>query len=161
MTEVIPPDRQVLERDLAAPGFRCGQIEDRWRLHSLKWPLAQIAIRAPSRPNAPDEYGFRFECSGYPQNAASAQPWDLAADAPLPHKLWPGGGPLVTAVFRPDWENGRCLYIPCDRISIDKHANWPNEHPARLWQPTRGIICYLEQLYDLLHTSDYSGIRGA
>jgi hypothetical protein len=161
MTEVIPPDRLLLQRDLAAPEFRCGEIAGRWRLVTSKWPFVIIAVGAPAMPNAPDEYAFRFECTGYPQNPVTAQPWDLTTNAPLAHKYWPGGGPLVTAVFRPDWESGQCLYIPCDRISIQKHANWPNEHPARLWQASRGIICYLEQIYDLLHTSDYSGARSA
>ncbi|MEQ1716895.1 MAG: hypothetical protein ABL907_13055 [Hyphomicrobium sp.] len=161
MTEITPPDRQAIERDLAAPGFRSGEIEGRWKLRSLSWPFAHISVRAPERPNGPTEFAFRFECKGYPQRPATAQPWDLSAAAPLAHKDWPGGGPLVTAVFRPDWESGNCLYIPCDRISIEKHPNWPNEHPARLWQASRGILSYLEQLYDLLNSSDYSGVRGA
>jgi hypothetical protein len=161
MTEVIPPDHLLLQRDLAGPKFRCGEIAGRWRLVSLKWPFAVIAVSAPAKAGAPDEYAFRFECTGYPQDPATAQPWDVATDSPLAPKQWPGGGPLLTAVFRPDWEGARCLYIPCDRISIQKHANWPTEHPARLWQASCGITCYLEQIYDLLHTSDYSGIRGA
>ena len=160
MTEIIPPDRLVFERDLAAPIFRSGEIEGRWRMHSVAWPFAHIAVRAPKRTNAPEEFAFRFECRGYPQKSATAQPWDLATGQPLAASLWPGGGPLITAVFRPDWENGSCLYIPCDRISIEKHPNWPNEHPWRLWQASRGILCYLEQIYDLLHSSDYSGLRG-
>jgi hypothetical protein len=46
-------------------------------------------------------------------------------------------------------------------MSIEGHPNWINEHPARLWQPDRGIICYLEQIYDLFNQSDYAGVVGA
>jgi hypothetical protein len=55
----------------------------------------------------------------------------------------------------------RLLYLPCDRMSIEGHDNWRNEHPNRLWQPDRGIICYLEQLNGLFFESDYSGVCGA
>ena len=43
---------------------------------------------------------------------------------------------------------------------MEGHDQWRNEHPSRLWQPTRGIICYLEQLYELFNQSDYAGVAG-
>jgi hypothetical protein len=89
---------------------------------------------------------------------ATAQPWDLIANAALPSSQWPTGRAIVPSVFRPQWKNGSCLYLPCDRMSIEGHGNWHNEHPARLWNPSRGIVCYLEQLHDLLNSNDYTGI---
>jgi hypothetical protein len=68
---------------------------------------------------------------------------------------------MVSAVFRPEWKNGECLYLPCDRMSIVGHDNWRSIYPNRLWNPERGIICYLEQIYELFNQSDYSGIRSA
>jgi hypothetical protein len=155
----LPPDRVLLERDLAAPQFRCGEIERRWRHVATSWPHVIIAISAPGRPGSPAEFGFRFECSGYRQVPATAQPWDIKANAQLAAPKWPTGPVMVAAVFRPDWKQGQCLYLPCDRLSIEGHENWRNEHPSRIWQPERGIICYVEQIYELFHQSDYSGVR--
>lgn len=79
----------------------------------------------------------------------------------MPAAQWPTGPSIVSSVFRPEWKQGQCLYLLCDRMSIEGHDNWRNEHPSRLWQLDRGIICYLEQLNGLFFDSDYSGIRGA
>ena len=67
----------------------------------------------------------------------------------------------MPSVFRPTWKQGQCLYLPCDRMSIEGHDQWRSQHPSRLWQPARGIICYLEQIYELLNQSDYTGVSGA
>ena len=156
-----PPDRLLLENDLTAPEFRCGQFEDRWRHIVTDWPHVVIAIAAPERPDSPSEYGFRFECSGYRGTAVTAQPWDISSNTPLPAHRWPTGDEIFSSVFRPDWRNGVCLYLPCDRIAFEGHTNWPTQHPSRLWQPARGIICYLEQVYDLFNQSGYSGARSS
>ena len=161
MNAPTPPDRPLLERALAAPEFRCGEAEGRWRRVSLAWPHVVIAVSAPARGAAPLEFGFRFECTGYPVVPVTAQSWDLQTGAPLPAARWPTGGPIFNSVFRPGWKHGMCLYLPCDCMSIEGHDNWCNEHPSRLWRPDRGIICYLEQLHDLFHQSDYSGVAGA
>ena len=161
MTIHVPPDRLMLVQDLAAATFRCGEIEGKWRHVGTAWPHVIIAVSAAERAGAPSEYAFRFECSGYRQAPPTAQPWDLARTAPLPPPAWPHGRNIVPSVFRPDWKGGTCLYLPCDRISFEGHAKWQHEHPNRLWQPSRGIICYLEQLYELLNQSDYTGVRGA
>ena len=161
MENPAPPDRLLLEGDLAAPEFRCGQFEGRWRHTSTTWPHVIIAITAAERPNSPKEFGFRFECTGYRQCPATAQPWDIVTNSALEGPRWPKGKSIVPSVFRPDWKHGTCLYLPCDRISIEGHDKWRTEHPSRLWQPERGIICYLEQIYELLNQSDYTGVAGA
>jgi hypothetical protein len=161
MNSVVQPDRLLLESDLTAPIFRCGQIEGRWRHVATTWPHAVIAVSAAARPNAPAEFGFRFECTGYRQTPVAGQPWDFEKNTPLPAARWPAGRSIIPSVFRPDWNGGKCLYLPCDRLSINGHGNWVHQHPSRLWQPERGIICYLEQVYDLLNQSDYTGVRGA
>src|SRR4051812_48214628 len=160
MNAPAPPGRLLLEQDLAAPEFRLGEVEGRWRRVGLNWPYLTMTVRAAERPSGPEEFGFRFECSGYRQSPATARPWDLANDAPLPASQWPAGRSIVKSVFRPDWKSGT-LYIPCDRVSLEGHPDWYHQHPHRLWQPKRGIICYLEQIYELLNQSDYTGVRGA
>jgi hypothetical protein len=157
---VSTPDQLLLEADLAAPEFRCGEFENRWRHVATTWPHVVIAVAAAERPNCPTEFAFRFECSGYRQTPVTAQPWDTAANAPLPAPRWPTGNGIVTSVFRPDWKGGVCLYLPCDRVALDGHSEWPAQYPNRLWQPARGIVCYLEQIHDLLNQSGYAGLRG-
>jgi hypothetical protein len=157
---VIRPDEALLDCDLASAAFRCGVLEGRWKLLHRAWPHVVIAVSAASRPNAPEEYAFRFECAGYRRAPVTACPWDPKTGALLAFPRWPTGRSLVPSIFRPAWKNGSCLYLPCDRLSIEGHGNWAATHPARLWDPERGIICYLEQLYDLLHSQDYTGTVG-
>jgi hypothetical protein len=161
MVAVISPSQVLLEMDLKAPAFRCGEIERRWRHVSTAWPRSIITVAAAPRPNAPEEYAFCFECSGYRQTPVTGQPWDTAASAPLAATRWPTGRQIVPSVFRPEWKAGSCVYLPCDRLSLEGHPNWLNQHPARLWNPARGIICYLEQLHELLNSNDYTGARSA
>jgi len=161
MNTFVPPDRALLEQDLAAPEFRCGEIEGRWTRGTISWPYVIVAVSAPERPRSPAEYGFRFECTGYRQNPVTAQPWDLQGNSPLAAERWPTGPVIVSSVFRPEWKQGLCLYLPCDRMSIEGHENWRSIHPSRLWDANRGIICYLEQIHGLLHESDCSGTRSA
>lgn len=155
------PDRLLIEQDLTAPEFRCGVLEGRWRHVGTSWPHSIVAVSAPERPNSPQEFGFRFELSGYRLNPPIGQPWDIDANTPLPAPRWPNGKAMVPSVFRPTWKQGQCLYLPCDRMSIEGHDNWRTEHPSRLWQPSRGIVCYLEQIYELLNQSDYTGVVAA
>jgi len=161
MNTPLSPGEALLHQDLAAPEFRCGEIDGRWRHVSTNWPYAIIAVSAPERPRSPVEYAFRFECSGYRQSPVTAQPWDIQDSTSLAAGQWPAGPVMVSAVFRPDWKNGQCLYLPCDRMSIDGHGDWRVVYPSRLWQSERGIICYLEQIYELFHQSDYSGTRSS
>ena len=160
MNTVKPPDQSLLESDLAASEFRCGEIEGRWRHIITTWPHVVIAVSAALRTNAPPEYGFRFECTGYRQSPPTARPWDLTSNAPLARSSWPTGRSIVPSVFRPQWKDGTCLYLPCDRLAIEGHGNWQHEYPTRLWNPSRGIVCYLEQLHDLLNSIDYTGVGG-
>jgi len=155
---VPSPGQLLLEQDLAAAAFRRGEIEGRWRHVVTTWPHAMITVSAEPRPGAPSEYAFRFECTGYRQAPATAQPWDLGTNQPLAPTRWPTGRSIVPSVFRPQWKDGKCLYLPCDRMSIEGHANWQQEYPSRVWNPIRGIVCYLEQVYDLLNSRDYTGI---
>jgi hypothetical protein len=155
MNAPLPPDRLMLDQDLVAADFRCGEVEGRWRHVETRWPHVIISVSAPERGQFPGSFAFRFECSGYREKPVTAQPWDAQRNAPLAAAAWPKGGSHFSAVFRPDWKNGQCLYLPCDRLSIEGHDDWRTQYPNRLWKPERGIICYLEQIYDLFHHSDY------
>jgi hypothetical protein len=155
---IVSPSQKAFEAHRAKADFRLGEAEGRWKHLATVWPCAVIEVTAAARVNAPTRYAFRFELTGYPAAAATAQPWDAEKNAPLALNLWPTGKAIVPSIFRTGWKGGTCLYWPVDRVSMEGHDQWRHQHPSRLWQSSRGIICYLEQLHDLLNSSDYSGI---
>lgn len=147
------PDERAFEADLAKARFRLGQVEKRWRLVSITWPFALIGVTAKDGR----EYLLRFNCSGYPQSPPTAGPWDPACDAILAFDLWPRSqGGRLGSVFRTDWKGGSALYLPCDRESIAGHDNWRTEMPSKIWNPTTGIVHYLELVHELLNCKDYA-----
>lgn len=160
-TQPIRVDERVFRSHLAAGPFQSGLDRGRWRLLSIEWSYALMAIRAADRVSAPSEYALRFECTNYPQSPPTAQPWDADRDIPLPPEHWPSGTRRVPLVFNPGWKDGQCLYLPCDRLSIEGHDAWRTQHPSMIWSPESDITHYLRIVHDLLNSSDYSGPRGA
>ncbi|WP_312608585.1 DUF7665 family protein [Agrobacterium pusense] len=161
MTVVLPrPDEQAFLDEVVEGSFQLAVHLGRWRVVRIDWPIVEIEIAAALRTGAPDAYGFRFDCTGYPQDPPTARPWLSSTASPLPFGKWPAGVRRVSAVFRPDWQNGTCLYAPCDRMSIVGHTNWPQEHAAYIWRPEKGLQQYLEFLHELLNSVDYKGVRG-
>jgi hypothetical protein len=157
---IVRPDETALRFHLAAASFRSGEMEGRWRVLGIAWPHVRIAVAAAPRPGAPSEYVLRFTCDGYPSNGVTAQPWDEATNRPLPAHRWPGGRAVAPSIFNPAWKQGACLYLPADRLSTVGHPAWSTAYPSRMWKPSRGIVCYLEQIHDVLASSDYRGLRG-
>jgi hypothetical protein len=154
------PDEGMFRAHLESGPFLSGADRGRWRLIEITWPYTVVGVSAAARENGPLEYVFRFECSNYPQSPPTAQPWDLEYGVPLAPARWPGGRSRVPAAFRPDWKGGQCLYLPCDRVSIEGHDAWRTQHPAMNWTSTSDITLYLDILYELLNSSDYTGARG-
>lgn len=150
---VDTPDHRALRADLARPAFRAGEADGRWRLVSLNWPFAVIAITAKDGL----DYALRFDCAGYPEAPPTSRLWDPAVSQPLAFDLWPrSSGGRLGAVFRQDWKQGSALYLPCDREAIAGHDNWRTEMPSKIWRPSVGITHYLELVHELLHCRDYS-----
>jgi len=157
MTVATSTEEAVLRQHLAGGHFRIGVAAGRWRLVSAHWPHVIVAVRA-----ADDlEYGLRFECNDYPRTPATAQPWNIEENIPLVPERWPAGRDRIPLAFNPGWKNGNCLYLPCDRQSIEGHANWAQQHPSLIWNPALGIVHYLRIVHDLLNSGDYSGQRSA
>jgi hypothetical protein len=127
--------------------------------------LARLAARGDRdrrvRPGGLAEYALRFELTDYPQTPPTAQPWDAVRNAPLDPARWPGGRSRIAPAFNPGWKGGQCLYLPCDRLSIEGHDGWRSQHPLMIWSPAGDITQYLRIVHDLLTSSDYSGPRGA
>lgn len=157
MERSFSPEEAVFREHLAGGRFRSGVAAARWRLISVAWPYAVFAVRAADGI----EYGLRFECGNYPHSPATARPWDVERDAPLDPNLWPRGSHRIPLAFNPAWKNGSCLYLPCDRGSIEGHQNWMHEHPSLLWNPALGVVHYLRVVHDLLNSGDYGGRRAA
>ncbi len=153
----MSPDEQVFRMHIERGPFQSGVARQRWRLLSIDWPYVLIGISAAAREDAPSEYTFRFECSNYPQAAPTAQLWDTDRTAPLEHRRWPTGRSRVPLAFNPKWKNGQCLYLPCDRLSMEGHEPWRSQHPSMIWSPANDITLYLRIVYDLLNSNDYTG----
>lgn len=151
------PEESVFHAHLAAARYRSGAAAGRWRLESIAWPHTVFSVCAADG----EWYGLRFDLTGYPRTPPTAQPWDPAGQRPLPDKDWPAGQTRVPLAFNPGWKDGRCLYLPCDRISLEGHATWLQEHPSLVWRPDIGVAHYLRVVSDLLNSGDYGGRRVA
>lgn len=147
----MSPDEKALRADVESGRFLAGEARGRWRLISIAWPYVQIGITAK------DHYEFvlRFDCAGYPQSPPTAGLWDGTRNTALAVAEWPKGGGRIAAVFNPNWKAGVALYLPCDRMAIEGHDNWRHEHPAKIWNPTKGITQYVEIVHELLQSRDY------
>jgi hypothetical protein len=150
-------DEQALRAHLAGGLYRSGALRGRWRLVSIEWPHATFCVHAADGC----EYALRFECSDYPRTPVTGRLWDAAANTPLAHQHWPTGRDRIPLAFNPGWKDGACLYIPCDRLSIEGHAGWHQEHPSLIWNPSVGIVHYLRIVHELLNSGDYGGRRAA
>jgi len=145
----VTKELRALEAHLASGRFKAGVARRRWRLVALSWPFAFIEVfDRQGRPTC-----IRFDCTGYPAQAPQGTPWDYNAQRQLPAQLWPRGG-RVSQVFNPSWQGGAALYIPCDRVSIQGHANWYTELPHLIWNASRGLVHYVEALHEVLHSNE-------
>ena len=152
--DVNAPDERAFQADVAKPAFRLGQARGRWQLERVTWPSVLISVTA----NDGRHFGFRFECSGYPQTPPTSSLWDLGRNERLAPRQWPIGlssGGRVSAVFRRNWEHGAALYLPCDRSTHSAHPEWVHGHPTMSWKPSDGIVHYLELVHELLNCPDY------
>ena len=143
------PEQQELEAHLASGRFKAGVARGRWRLIDLQWPYVFIEVVARDGR----WICIRFECTSYPGRSPKGTPWDYGSDCQLPSANWPRGG-RVSQVFNHGWKNGEALYIPCDREAIEGHANWNQELPHLIWNPTRGLLQYIEALHEILHSHE-------
>jgi hypothetical protein len=154
---LIAPDERALRLHLESGRFRSGAAAGRWRFIALDFPHVVVSVRARDGI----DYVFRFQCGDYPRTPATAQPWDVDRNGPLSEGQWPKGQSRVALAFNPGWKGGACLYLPCDRQSIEGHDHWRNDHPALLWDSEKGLCKYLGIIHQLLNSSDYGGRRAA
>ena len=157
----VQPDERVFRYHVDGGAFQSGVDRGRWRLIGIAWPYACISVAAATRSQAPDEFAFRFQLDNYPTSAPIARCWDIELDAPLEYSRRPWGTGRVQMAFRTDFRGDSCLYLPCDRLALEGHDGWRTQHPSMIWTPSSDITLYLRILNDLLHSRDYTGIRGS
>jgi hypothetical protein len=147
----MAPDEQSLRADLVSARFLSGEDRNRWQFKKLEWPFAYINVTARDRR----EYTLRLDCTGFPTTPPTGTFWDLSTAGKLTFDKWPQGGERLQLAFKPGWQGGDALYIPCDRQSIAGHGDWFAQYPQLIWTPAKGISHYLEVVHDLLQSRDY------
>ena len=154
----MPPDERVFREHLASPRFKNGVSRRKWRLaRDISWPYVFIAVSAAPKENSPGEFFLRFNLEGYPGAPPTATPWNMEKDAGLEENARPKGGP-VELTFRCDWEEGRALYAPFDRVALRSHPDWLEKYPYRSWNGNKDIVSVLEFLHEELNDAAYKGI---
>jgi hypothetical protein len=155
---VIAPDERALRAHLRGGRFLSGVAAGHWRLISLAWPVAVVAVSAAERPNSPAEFVLRFELSGYPHTAPTGGIWDLGTGESLPADCRPKGE-RAAQLFRTDgWVGGAtAMYAPWDRMGL-QHPDWAQKYPHDAWNPTRDLSFILSRVHEVLNADDYLGI---
>lgn len=142
----MKPDERAFREHLNLGRFLAGVDAAMWRLVSLDWPNAMIAVAAAGGVS---EVGLRFTLDGYPHMLPTAAPWDLDQDRPLDPSRWPQGR-RASKIFNPGWNAG-ALYFPMDRMALLGHEAWLTQFPGAAWDPRGGITQYLLLIYTVLN----------
>ena len=155
---VISPDEQVFREHISNPRFLDGVHRGRWRIEGeTDWPYVVISVSAAQRDGAPPQFYLRFDLSNYPISAPTVSPWNPETGRVLEPNLRPKGA-NVAHVFRSDWEEGKALYAPFDRVALQSHPDWQSRYPRRAWDSQRDIIWVLQYIHEILNCDDYEGI---
>lgn len=149
----MDPSQRAYEEDLAGGAFQRGVAFGKWRVISGDWPNPLIAVSAGDRPDSPTEFVLRFDLTDYPERAPTAQMWDVEKGGLLAHGMRPRGTENIQKAFRVDWQPA--LYIPCDRVALESHAQWRDKQGA--WKPGHDLTHYLRFVHDLLNSAGYQG----
>jgi hypothetical protein len=155
----MAPDERALREHLRGGRFQSGAAAGHWRLISVDWPFALVAVSAAPRPNGPTEFVLRFELSGYPNSAPTGGLWDITTNASPPADRRPKGE-RAAQLFRSDgWTGGAtAMYAPWDRLGLQAHPDWAEKYPHDAWNPTRDLSFILARLHEVLNADDYLGI---
>ena len=154
----MSPDERVFREHVTRGRFQEGLARGSWWIVSdIAWPVLLVAVSAVPRDSAPSEYVLRFDLTGYPETAPTATPWNATTGEVLEQELRPKGK-RVGHVFRSDWEAGKALYAPFDRVALKSHPNWRMQYPRRAWDSTKDLAWLLQILHEMLNNNDYTGI---
>jgi hypothetical protein len=152
----MEPDESLFKKHLEEALFQEGVEENRWGLvgtiQEINWPY--VILWCKSTPHAGagfNKYYFRFDLKNYPATAPTAIPWDIEKNQRLANELWPSWSERLRKVFNYNWNSGRSLYAPCDRLAMPLHGKWAEKHYTYWWTSDSTIIKYLRFLESLLN----------
>jgi hypothetical protein len=140
----------LLQDHLNLAEYQSGEIEGRWGTianeNRPNWPIFIIWVKNSTN----ERYNFRFDFSDYPNLAPTAVIWDLENNRALAPDKRPSTSKRAVQVFK-NWGK-ECNYLPCDRMAIDGHPTWAQEHSALIWNPKRDTFFkYLNEVYQILN----------
>jgi hypothetical protein len=154
MTAVMSPDAEAVRDHLASARFQQGVDAGIWRVIDEAWPTVTIAVAAAPRDGGPGEYALRIDLTRYPLEAPTFEPWNVVEQRRLAADERPKGD-RSGHIFRTNWEDGRALYTPYDRIALAGHPRWADAYPRSVWRTTRDLTFALEHIWEALNDAEY------
>ena len=144
------PAEEVFQGHLNNAEYLSGVMDQSWgnvsNSKGLQWPLAIFWVMAKNGI----KYFFRFDLQGYNEHAPTAILWDIEKSLPLEQSKWPSWNKRTKQVFR-KWGK-ECLYLPCDRLALQGHNNWNQQHAYLTWKAYQDSFTkYLVELYQILN----------
>lgn len=141
LPEAVDPGEAQLHRNVSSGAMRLAADEGLYGVTAVDYPIVHAWVAVGG-----ERLDLRIDCTMYPSQAPTSQPWDREAGAPLPVPLWPVGD-QPPGVFRRDWSpsNGNAPYLACDRRGLETHPDW-STIPHRAWTSSRTLADYLDQL---------------
>jgi hypothetical protein len=141
---------EIFLNHLDSPEYQSGEIEGRWGILDQEnrptWPILFFWISARNSK----VYNFKFDFTGYPENAPTAVLWDLEKKSVLAAVERPNFSKRAIQVFK-IWGH-ECNYLPCDRLAFQGHSSWLHEHAALIWNNQQDtFIKYLNELFQILN----------
>ncbi len=156
---VMAPDERALHEHLRGGRFQAGVAAGRWRLISVTWPAAVVAVSAaaaqqqPGRVRAPVR-AQRLPARTRPPAACGTPP--RTPRCPLSRRP---KGERAAQLFRTDnWlGGGTAMYAPWDRMGLQAHAGWATDYPHDAWNPARDLSFILAKVHEVINAGDYLG----
>lgn len=154
----LGPDEAAFRTDLSRDAFVSGEALEDWAVVEITWPKVLVWIAAAERKSACCRWYLCLQCAGYPIRGPTGALWDFEKNSPLEYARWPKGRARVAHVFRTNWEGGASLYHPFDGLALEKHSDWPQKYPKKLWSRHRTIGEWLAEFHELLNCDEYEGL---
>lgn len=152
------PDERAFREHVTSAHFLDGVQRGKWRIvGELEWPHVVIAVAAANRCGATREFFLRIDAAGYPVLPPTFMPWDPVARGVLHADRRPQGG-RAAEVFRSDWEGGKALYAPFDRVALRAHGDWAQRHSPDAWNPQKGLTRALQLVHEYLNEDGYRDV---
>lgn len=148
------PSRDVFLQHLDAADYLAGEMEGNWGTHNNEgpeWPFVIFWIKLEDG----GKIYLRFNFQDYNRLAPNSIPWDQTTNNVLDSPKWPKYNKRCSQIFRPEWRRD-ALYLPCDRIAINGHGDWPQKHPYLIWKAGDSFVKYLKEVYQALNPDSYA-----